>query len=149
MSQHAASSLSAAHNVGEGANAALFLAAGRSVRHLFLSPAHTAGAFCQSPSTRHQRCRSVGSFHSAFLPYFIPSHLLMRVKLFKCGFCFGGGVGWGRTRARAHARSEMPLSSSSSSFFLPPHPPPSSFILKYRNHLQGNYRPREGRSFAY
>lgn len=27
--------------------------------------------------------------------------------------------------------------------------PSSLFILKYRNHLQGNYRPREGRSFAY
>lgn len=47
------------------------------------------GCARQSPSTKYHRWKVSGSFRFAFLPYFIPSHLLSLVKLFKCIFCWG------------------------------------------------------------
>lgn len=67
----------------------------------------------QSPSAKYQRWKVSGSFRFAFLPYFVPSHLLSLVKLFKCSFY------WGRRRT-----VKVPLSFLSL-FFI-------RFIFKYR-----------------
>ena len=50
------------------------------------------------------------------------------------GLSYLNAASIGRLHTHTCTHKKMPLSSSS--FFF------SSFILKYRNHLQGNYRPR-------
>lgn len=88
------------------------------------------GCARQSPSTKYHRWKVSGSFRFAFLPYFIPSHLLSLVKLFKCSFY------WGR-----RLTVKVPLSFLSLFFY--------SFYLQIQNYLPINYGPREGTSFPY